>query len=337
MMKNLHLVENQEPHSDGWHYLGSRDEKHEENYIEWKYFNFTQKDLAGYIIYYLMDPEKKTKFGGGRLLVRIIKDGVSYGLIKKIEMEQISLDSISAGMRMGDAEIIEKSSYEYKIKCKSIDVSWNLDYVQHAPTIESFQNINTCMVRWENVNWLIKMPRAKVVGDIIIGTDTFHIDALGYTDTNWGEMIPFFTRYEWGQYNDENFSLVFGMLYGFTKLKSSYFYFILGKHLVKLENAYCEVKHVERTFDKMLGVKIPSKNNFLVKGDEYEISFSTQLLFHDNPGLKIHLFLPKVVVSEQIVEYEGVVKKNGEILHKFKGRGFEEWNTKTWRNTPLTF
>ncbi|OGI58372.1 hypothetical protein A3F19_01120 [Candidatus Nomurabacteria bacterium RIFCSPHIGHO2_12_FULL_37_29] len=337
MVNSSHLIANQEPHSDGWHYLDSRDEKHKKNYIEWKYFNFTQKDLAGYIIYYVIDPEKNTKFGGGRLLIRIVKDGVSYGLIKKIDMEKVELDLLSASMSMGDAEIVEKSSYIYKIKGKANNLNWNLDYRQRAPTIESFQNLNTCLIRWEKVNWLIKMPRAQVTGDITIDKEVFHVDALGYSDTNWGEMVPFFTKYEWGQYSDANFSLVFGMLYRFSKMKSSYFYLVFGEHVVALENALCEVKRIDWIFDKILGVKVPGKNIFSVKNKEYEIKFSTNLIYHDNLGLKIYPFLPKIVVSEQIVEYEGSVTKNGVTLHEFKGRGFKEWTTRTWKSVPLSF
>ena len=76
MRENI-LQKNNEPHDDRWHYLDSRNEKHTENYVEWKYFNFIQKDIAGYIVYYILDPEKKTEFGGGRLLVRILKTAYS--------------------------------------------------------------------------------------------------------------------------------------------------------------------------------------------------------------------------------------------------------------------
>src|SRR5882724_2435871 len=61
------------PQIDRWHYLDFRSESHDENYIEWIYFNFVQEDLAGYFLYYLLDPEKRTKLGGGRLLARIFK------------------------------------------------------------------------------------------------------------------------------------------------------------------------------------------------------------------------------------------------------------------------
>src|SRR3989344_1172664 len=326
-----------EPHDDRWHYLEDRDEKHLENYVEWKYFNFTQKDLSGYIIYYVFDPTNKSGFGGGRLLVRILKDGKSYGLIKKISMNDIELDDISASMRMATAKITEKSPYHYEIDSTAPDLSWNLNYIQHAPSIESFEHIHTGLVRWEKVNWLIKMPKAKVTGTIKIGAESFNIDGLGYSDTNWGEMVPIFTKYEWGQYNDDTFSLVFGVLYGMEKIELTYFYLVLGEHLVKIENEHCEVEHLKWEEDEDIGIKIPVKNRFLVKNEEYEVEFFTTLISRDNPGLKIHPLLPKVVVSEQIVEYEGIVKRKGIVIHEFKGRGFEEWSGKTWKDIPLAF
>ena len=38
------------PHKDRWHYLDFRDGKHDGFYTEWKYFNFIQGDMAGYIM-----------------------------------------------------------------------------------------------------------------------------------------------------------------------------------------------------------------------------------------------------------------------------------------------
>jgi hypothetical protein len=327
----------QEPHDDRWHYLDPKNEKHKGNYVEWKYFNFVQKDLTGYIIYYILDPEKETKLSGGRLIVRILKDGVSYGLVKKIEMDKIELDAVSASMRMGGAKIIEKDSYHYELDCVDEDISWNLNYKQKVPSIEAFQNTNPGLLLWEKMDWLIKMPRAEVKGDIYIGKVAFHIDGLGYSDTNWGEMMPFFSRYEWCQYNEESFSLIFGIIYGLKKIKFTYFYLVIGEHLIKLENTQCKVEHTEWENDEIIGTKIPVKSAFFIKNEEYEIEFKSKLLYHDSPGMKVHPLLPKVVVSEQIVEYEGSVKKNGEILHEFKGRGFQEWSGKTWKEPPLAF
>ncbi|MFA5791476.1 MAG: hypothetical protein WC884_00345 [Candidatus Paceibacterota bacterium] len=337
MSQFIKLKTQDEPHDDRWHYLDFENNKNRKNYTEWKYFNFVQKDLSGYIIYYILDPEKGTNLSGGRLIVRILKDGVSYGLVKKIEIDQIELDAVSASMRMGNAKIIEKDSYHYELNCQDKDFSWTLNYKQKAPSIEAFQDVNPGFLIWEKMNWLIKMPRAEVKGDITIGEETFHIDGLGYSDTNWGEMMPFFSRYEWCQYNEKSFSLVFGVLYGLEKIKSTYLYLVIDKHLIRLENVETKVEHLEWKEDETIGVKIPIKNSFFIKNEEYEIKFVSKLLYHDSPGLKISSFLPKVIVSEQIVEYEGSVKKNGVLLHEFKGRGFQEWSGKTWKDIPLSF
>ncbi len=327
-----------EPHDDRWHYLESRDERHEANYIEWKYFNFTQKDLAGYVIYFVIDPERKTKHGGGRLLVRILQDGKSYGFVKKIDMDRIELDTVSASMRMGGSKIVEHDSYHYEISANLPDAAWDLTYKQHAPTIEAFENEHyTNFVHWEKFGWLIKMPRAEVTGKVKIGENIFQIDGLGYSDTNWGEMVPFFTHYEWGQYNEKNFSLVFSAIYTLGKMKSNYVYAILGERLVSFENAEFRVEHTEWREDETIGIKIPIKNIFTAKKGEYELKFTTKLLYHDNLGFKISPLLPKGVVSEQLVAYEGTVSQNGQILHTFQGKGFQEWSGKTWKNIPLSF
>lgn len=327
-----------EPHDDRWHYLDFPEKKHSRNYFEWKYFNFTQEDLSGYIMYYIIDPERKTTIGGGRLLVRVLKDGKIYGTIKKISMDRISLDSISAGIKMDGAEVVEHDPFHYKLHCNLPDIAWDLTYKQDIPSIESFQGLNTGLFKWEKNNWLIKMPKAEVLGNIRIGEENFKIKSLGYSDTNWGKIIPLFSKYyEWGQYNDESFSLVFGIIYGLRKIKYTFFYFAIGKHIISMENAECTVKHTEWKKDENGKFKIPSKSSFMVENEEYEINFNTILLHSDSPVMKVKPFLPKIVVSEQIVKYEGTVKRNNKIIHQFKGTGFEEWSSKTWKKVSVVF
>src|SRR3990167_47022 len=98
--------------------------------------------------------------------------------------------------------------------------------------------------------------------------------------------------------------MVFGILFKSKKIKSTYFYFALDKHIVSLENAKCEVKHTEWGNDKDTGIRVPSKSTFRMYNNEYEVIFYTSLLHSDTSGIKISLLLPKSVVSEQIVRYE---------------------------------
>ncbi|MBX4189958.1 hypothetical protein KW791_01525 [Candidatus Parcubacteria bacterium] len=325
------------PHLDRWHYLDYRDGKHDKNYIEWKYFNFIQKDLAGYVVYYILDPEKRTRLGGGRLLWRIFKDGKSFGGLQQIPMDQIQCDSISANITMNGSAISEKSPYEYGISGAIENFAWNLDYKQATPTIDSFHNVNSGMMRWENVNWLVKMPKARVSGEIKINNETIAINALGYTDTNWGEIAPFFSRYEWGQFNDEDFSFTFGLLYGIKNIKNSYFYFTVDNKLIKVEGANWKVEHTAWTTPSKGEIKIPSQSNFTITNGEYVIKLSSRLVQYDILGIKIYWFLPKSIVSEQLVSYSGTIEKNGVVIKQFEGTGFQEWSTKTWKPISLIF
>ncbi len=324
-------------HIDRWRYLDQRDQPHNAHYFEWKYFNFIQGDLAGYVVYYIADPEAKTKFGGGRLLVRVFKGNKVVGSIKKIGIDQIRFDPSSANVSMDNATIFEKAPCRYDLAGAFDDVSWNLNYYQQTPSIESFSDINPGLLRWEKTGWLIKMPKAKVEGDIRIGNEKIKINGLGYSDTNWGTTMPLFSRYEWGQFNDENISFVFGILYGLRNATGAYCYLTIDGKIIALENATSHSEHVAWTRDAQTGLKIPVESVVTMQDQHCMVKFSTKLLANDTVGMKISSFLPKSAVSEQIVEYIGAVEKDGEKIHEFHGRGFREWSTRTWRNVPLLF
>lgn len=326
-----------EPHDDRWHYMDYRDGKHDGNYIEWKYFNFVQPGCAGYIIYYLMDPEKGTGMGGGRVVVRVFKDGEMHGALQHIDMDRVSLEAVSAGITMGDSSLAEIDEHHYRIAGSIDDASWQLDFTQKAPVIESFSNIRPGIFPWERMNWLIKMPCARVEGTIRVGDKDFAIQALGYSDTNWGELMPFFSRYEWGQYNDEIFSLVFGIVYRLGRIKNAYVYCTIDGKTIALERATAQVRHTAWKRDALSAVKTPSATEFVFTQDEYSIRISSSLISADTMGLVFRSWLPKAIVSEQLVQYEGTVLQHGKIVHTFSGKGFQEWSTKTWKKVPVSF
>lgn len=325
------------PHKDRWHYLDYRDGKHDANYVEWKYFNFIQDGLAGYMSYYILDPEKGSGLSGARLLLRVFKDGKLLGNIKHIDIDRVQFDPVSASATFDKAAIVERDAHHYDISADFDDIAWQLSYKQEVPTIDSFSDVDQGLLSWERLAWLIKMPRAKVVGTVRIGIDTFNINASGYTDTNWGEIAQLSSQYEWGQFSDGNLSLVFAVLFGLKKIKNTYFYFAIGKHVVSLADAQCSIVHAVWAHDKETGIKIPSQTTFTVKKNDYLLTFNTNLLQADTPGIQIRKFLPKIVISEQLVRYDGKIEKDGALLYEFHGNGFEEWSTKTWRKIAVPF
>jgi hypothetical protein len=218
------------------------------------------------------------------------------------------------------------------------NISWDLDYKQLAPSIDGFKNENPGIMRWEKVDWLVKMPRAEVKGTIKTADEQIQIDAIGYSDSNWGKFLPFFSKYEWGQFSDEKISFVFGTMYKFLRAEKSFFYFIVDNKIVWLEKPELTVNHKKWIpSDDHKGIKVPFESEFIMQDKQYIIRFTSKLINHDLLGLKISNLLPKSVVSEQIVEYAGTIEKNGNIIHRFDGFGFKEWSTKTWKSLPIVF
>lgn len=325
---------------DQWHYQEFRDERHDQNYVEWKYFNFISENYAGYIIYYILDPEQKTWRGGGRLLFRVFRlsDTHARGAIHKIPTDKITIDSLNAGIDMNGSKITQTDSHHYTISGTLDEFSWNLNYLQNVPAIESFTNINPGVLRWEKFNWLIKMPRARVQGKFSINQEEFSINGVGYTDTNWGEMSPLVSTYEWGQFNGKDISFVFGYIHKLLGNPHTFFYVVLGKEVYQMKNAHFSIQPAAWRRDDITRLKIPSKNNFFVSNDKLSLEFSSETVCDDILALKISRVMPKSILTEHVVRYRGTLKKEGQLITEFDGLGFYEWSTKSWKwNFPISF
>lgn len=251
-------------------------------------------------------------------------------------MDRVQVAPTSAGISLDGATITEVSPHHYELRGVSGDLSWDLAFTQKEPTINSFVNLNPGLLSWETVNWVVKMPKAEVTGHLTMAGEELPVQALGYSDTNWGELMPFSSRYEWGQLSGEEHSLVFGLIYGLRVIKHAYCYLTLLGERIALEEAACTSTHTawKRTTS---GLQVPSETHLTFRGGDYTVRLTTRLLAHDTLGLKISRFLPKPVVSEQIVEYTVAVEKGGALVTTFSGKGFKEWSTTTWRSVPIEF
>ena len=107
--------------------------------------------------------------------------------------------------------------------------------------------------------------------------------------------------------------------------------------LCGLENPKFSIKHKRWSKDNRDGLKVPSESEFVARDKQFSIRFTSRLINSDFLGLKISPLLPRSVVSEQIVEYKGVIEKNSKVIYEFDGLGFQEWSTKTWKETAIVF
>ena len=325
------------PHKDRWHYLDFRDGKHDGFYTEWKYFNFIQGDMAGYIMYIVLDPELRTPIGSGRLIARIFKDGVFHGDMEKIPMDRIEFDTQTASVRMSGARLDEKTPHNYCITGSVADVSWNLEYNQNTPSLDGYSDTNFGILPWEKMSWLVKMPRARITGTISVNGTPIQLNALGYSDTNWGEFIPLFSRYEWAQFNDEKISVVYGVIYRFGRIYRTYAYVEINKEVIDFDSTTFKIFGRQWGNEEFSGIKTPAKTQFEIKAGPYTLDVTYAPVRTDMIGVKISSWLPKQTIAEQISKFTGTLKRNGNVVHSFSGLGFSEYSLKTWKNTAVTF
>jgi hypothetical protein len=325
------------PHRDRWHYLDYRDGKHDGTYTEWKYFNFIQGDVAGYIQYFVHDPELKTPLCSGRLLARIMRGEDFHGGVEKISMDKIEFDTCTASARFGDAHVNETTPHNYEITGTVSGVSWNLAYSQSTPTLDGFENAKFGILPWEKASWLVKMPRARVTGTISVNGADVSLDTFGYSDTNWGEFIPYFSRYEWAQFNDEKVSVVLGVIYRWGRMYRTYAYVEINREIINFDGSTYKTLEREWANEKLTSIRIPKRTRFELRTGEYVLDCEYATVHADMLSWKVNSWLPKPAVAEQISKFTGTLKYKGDIVHSFSGLGFSEYSPKTWKNTPVTF
>ena len=331
------ISKNAAPHRDRWHYLDYRDGKHDGQFMEWKYLNFIQGNLAGYLMYHVMDPERQTSLGSGRLMARVLRGADFHGGVAKVPMDKIEFDTQTASARFGDAHLNEKTPHNYAVTGTVADVAWNLEYNQSTPTLDGFSDACFGVLPWEKSSWMVKMPRARVTGTVSINGTPIQLNAIGYSDTNWGEFLPFTSRWEWAQFNDDKISVVFGAIYRWGRLYKAFAYAEIHQEVIDFDDATFRILAREWGPEPISGINMPTKTTFEMKRGPYTIDCTYAPVEMDFISLKISSFIPKPGVAEQISSFTGTLKHNGNIVHSFSGLGFSEYSMRLWRDTPVTF
>ena len=223
-------------------------------------------------------------------------------------MDKIQFDTHTASVKMGNAELNEKTPHNYSITGSVADVSWNLEYLQSTPTIDAYSDRNFGILSWEKVSWMVKMPRARVTGTISINGAPIQLNALGYSDTNWGEALPFSTRWEWAQFNDENISVVFGAMYRWGRLYKTYAYAEINHDVVDFDGKTFKILEREWGTEAITGIKMPTKTRFEMKKGPYTLDCAYAPVRMDTISMKISPLLPRPCVAEQISRFTGTLK-----------------------------
>ncbi|MEK7123520.1 MAG: hypothetical protein AAB851_01345, partial [Patescibacteria group bacterium] len=298
---------------------------------------------SGIIAYVVFDPLNFTGLGGGRVIARFFKDGKILGGSEKFKPEKTELSSQNAAAEIGGNEIL-KTGGGYGLRGKIGGVEWNLDFKAELDPIFAFKNAGFDPLNLEKVSWLIEAPFAKVSGKIALGKTKIPISASGYCDSNWGNFLPLASRFNWGQFNGEKISVVFGetenLELGSRKIgrRGEVFVIFKGKKIrfsseeFTVKNSGWSASGGEKTgrlSEKVFGErKMPKITLVEAQNEKYKLRLAIEAKMTDPIYLDTPLLL-KPTVIEQLSFFEGeLFKKTSRrdiLLAEISGAGFKEY------------
>jgi hypothetical protein len=210
------------PKDDAYHYVA--DQLHNENYIEWWYFNFydENKDVQFAVSYFVADPENLSYMGTARLVVFAYLPG-QEPIVETMYFfdpaNQFSADTEICDVSIGDvnspvghAWAEDENNYRVQGSVISINnIQWDLTYERQLggywyPGFAERVGLN----KWEWLEWMLYMTGAEVTGQITVNGKSYDVEAVrGYHDHNWGQWLFFGTMWDWAQVSkpEDGFSL----------------------------------------------------------------------------------------------------------------------------------
>jgi hypothetical protein len=323
------------PSDDAFHYASWAGGQHDGNYIEWWYFNFydTQQNLQGIFSYFITDPQNLTGFGQSQIAA------VTYsanGMVSEVDTYPVTAFSASgqaANAQIATNSIQALSANTYRIVGQSRDgrLQWDLRYVSQLSPWFAANRMAVGNLSWESMSWLIYMPRAMVVGQVVIDGHAYTVNAPGYHDHNWGEWIFSNAMWNWAQYSENDFAFDLGDFIGGSAGLASVE--IHGERTVFTKNQY-KLIHTKWAFDAENEKWYPIESVFSAQNDGVALVLDMRVI--STAPIRGHLPfpLPDVIIYEQTTAYDGLILKKtsaGQAASSstFHGRGFKEYTAKT--------
>jgi hypothetical protein len=323
------------PPRNSWHLHEYPDNLLKASYLEWKYFNFSAPSLSGIFIYFVADPANMTGIGGGRVVARIYTDKKVFGGVARIPMKEVLPSKKDAAIRMGSVGTVKVAGDNHRIQGKLGKVSWDLKYSPLAPAIKGFSNIGLDMFGLERVSWEIKMPKARVFGMIKIGSRTVRIRSLGYTDADWGNIVPLLDEFSWAQYNDRKASIVIAETrgLGINKKRSGHWaktYVTLGEKKIIFPESRMHIANVDWSVIPKTRIKVPRAALIRAENKNYSLLLEIHALYSDPLRFRMPFYIPlrPITVEQPAIFTGGLFKKTGNSLkqlYEINGKGFKEY------------
>ncbi|MCS6805184.1 MAG: hypothetical protein RMM98_16255 [Acidobacteriota bacterium] len=319
---------------DAYHYREFADGKHDNRYIEWWYFNFydTIQDLQGIFAYFVANPEKRP----GPSLVQVV--GVVYtsqGVVSKVDIyrpEQFtaSYEKADVQIEANTIRVIDGGSYRIVGASRDARLKWDLLYISQSAPWYAANRMNVGRFPWEQMSWLIYMPRADVTGQIELDGQVYQIRAPGYHDHNWGEWNFTNALWNWAQYSEPGLALEIGDFIGQPVGVASVD--VQGQRNIFTKKEY-ELTHTRWAYDAINRKQYPIETTFRAENEAIRVALTIRAINTHPLRGRLPFPLPEPIIYEQTAQYTGQLwQKNAsgqwQPLMSFSGNGFKEYTAK---------
>jgi hypothetical protein len=328
--------------SDAYHFPDWKDGRHDALYTEWWYFNLhdERSGLDAIFSYFVTNPDDI--LGNARVQMVAVAYS-SDGTISAMDPYPASAFTASVDdpdVHIGANRARATGGGAYHISGATLDgrLAWDLDYVPDSTPWSAADHLPVGRLAWEQMSWLVQMPRARVAGTLTVDGQPRAVDATGYHDHNWGEWIPTDALWNWAQFSSDRLSLEVGDFIG--KPAGLVALDLDGARTVFTHDQYTLV-HTHWGWDAANRLFYPTESrltadNGAVKVEVTLRALSTEPLRGDLPAP-----LRDLIIYEQVARYDGRVWEwvsdggpdaAGEWRARalVRGTGFKEWTGKRY-------
>jgi len=323
---------------DAYHYRYFADGQHDENYIEWWYFNFFDavQDIQIIFTYSIIDPENYSDLGQAMVVAVAYtpQDVISETDVFSTEKFSASYEQADVQIEANTIEVMDSDTYHIVGSIGNGRVSWDLTYVRQADSWCAADREKVGLFPWEQMSWLIYMPGAYVSGEIEVDGQSYTLNkAPGYHDHNWGEWIPSNAVWNWAQYFEPGLALEIG---DFMRRPAGTMSIEFQCDRTVFSKDQYHLIHTRWALDNENRKLFPGRTWLCAENNTRRLLLGIQA--HDTEALRMKMPFPlaDVIIYEQTARYVGRLwEKNPhgewELLVSFSGDGFKEYTGRKWR------
>lgn len=311
---------------DGYHFQSWKGSPYNAAYNEWWYFNLYDEkhDIQAIFTYQVADPLNLTGFGISDITAVVYhgKDIVAESDLYPLSSFKASASA--ANVTLGPNTVSTAGPNTYFVTGSSQDgrLSWNLIYDRVTSSWFAGDHLDVGPPSWEQMSWLVYMPRANVLGSLTIDGHTYVLNTSGYHDHNWGQWDFASVVWNWAQYSQPGLSFDLGDFVGNPNGKARIK--VDGKETVFAANQY-KLVHTKWAFDKQDNLAYPVQSVLTAENRDVKLRITmnvgkTEPLATGPP--------PSLVIYEQTAHYTGTITVKSRPFPResfFDGDGFKEY------------